>query len=83
MDRIGIYEYSVLEQKQKTELVYLKGNLITSIEFEGEKKLLYFIYDFFVEITFNDQGVNSVTQFKKGESLNKYLDKIELKDFEN
>ncbi|MGM1055442.1 MAG: hypothetical protein ACQEWG_06110 [Bacteroidota bacterium] len=73
-DKISLYEFLVLEDREQFDIVFNKGEFI-DLQIDGNKRFaLYAIDMFFVEVEYNNRRniITNKTAFVAGEILNKY-----------
>lgn len=73
---MGIYEFNILSQHDKYDLVFTKGHFVDTITQGDYKFVLYSISMFWVEIVYNnsENKLIQISSFISGEDLNKYSD---------
>lgn len=80
---LSIYEYIVLGKNERAELLWSKGEFITSIIGKDCSTSLYTLFGFYVEILIIEHDLTEIIPFKQGERLEKYLPDIDITDLEN
>ena len=74
-----LLEFLHLTLKQKTVEVFERGTVLETEKVYDDTFLLYYLDNFFVEITMSqEQGIIDITPFKTGYRLEKYIDKINI-----
>ena len=80
MPNMTLYEFNQLPEQEKHQLVHSEATFLEVIE-EGEKRYaLYGFEKFYIELTYDvsSNKITSLTTFKKGKLLDKYLERYEL-----
>ena len=82
MASMGIYDYELLKENKKADMLWEKGTFLSS-RAEGKMKYnLYALWSFYVEV-FYDPEKNKMTKFRTFKSitpLEPYLDQVALDD---
>jgi hypothetical protein len=62
---VYIHEYTQLDQDLQTHLLNEKGICFDTYSDKGNKISVYYLFDFFVEVS-NKSGKTEITPFRKG-----------------
>lgn len=75
-----LYSYLMLDDTAQWNQLWDLGTYLTHIEVGDSKYVLYGIGDFYVEVKYGqtDNKILDKLQFKKGETLEKYLELFEI-----
>ena len=80
MNKIGLYEFNVLTEDQKAQMVWDFGTFITN-KADGKKAVtLYSLSNFYVEIWYNqtENQINNIRSFSSIKQLSPYLDDMDV-----
>ena len=80
MQKITLYEFNQLPEQEQHAMLHSKGTFLEVIERGETKNVLYGLERFYVELEYNikSNSITSLTTFKRGKKLDKYLDQYEL-----
>lgn len=80
MANITLYEFNMLPQQEQHRLVHTVGTFLEVLEVEDFKNVLYGLEDFYVELKYDveSNSIKSLRTFKRGDALDRYLDKYQL-----
>lgn len=79
---MGLYEYMMLSEIAQWSDLWENGQFLTNRKYRYKKYSLYALHDFFVEVEldpFTDK-ILIKRHFKTGETMNKYIGSIDIKD---
>lgn len=71
---MGIYDFNILDEHNKYDTVFTKGQFVDTVT-EGETKYaLYSLSYFWVEVTYNapDNKITGISSFVDGKTLDRY-----------
>ena len=80
MMKIGLYEFNVLPEDQKAQMVWNHGTFLTN-KADGKKAVtLYSLSNFYVEIWYNqtENQITKIRSFNSVKQLSPYLDDMDV-----
>jgi hypothetical protein len=79
---VKLGEYKQLSQLEKADILWQNGVFVDNYSDSKVTTNLYFLFRFFVEVVVSQKHarITEITPFEKSERLEKYLDKISLKE---
>lgn len=79
---MDIYDYTLLSMGERASLLWQQAKYIDRHSDEELTANLYHINNFFVEavVSHRENRIIDVTPFKTGDRLEKYLNKVDLRD---
>jgi hypothetical protein len=77
---LGLYEYNVLPDVKKTQLLWDNGVFLMNREDDNQLVNLYALFDFYVEVYYMQKSneIKRIKTFKSINPLQPYLDRINL-----
>lgn len=71
---MGIYEFNILSENEKYDIVFTKGQFVDTLTNANIKYVLYSVSMFWVEVVYNAKTnkIIDLSSFIEGITLNKY-----------
>ena len=71
---MGIYEYNILSEHDRYDLVFKKGQFVDTVTDGATKYALYALSNFWVEVEYYslDNKIKGICSFVGGKRLNRY-----------
>ena len=71
---MGIYEFNILSEHDKYDLVFTKGQFVDTVKHKKFKYALYSVSKFWVEVVYNanTNKITGISSFVSGATLDKY-----------
>ena len=78
---MGIYDFNLLTDHYKYDIVFTKGQFVDTVTKEKIKYALYAVSMFWVEVAYDakDNKITGIKSFIGGETLDKYSDNLGFK----
>ncbi len=77
---MGIYEFNLLSIDEKVNFTWQNASFIESVRHGEKGYALYYVKEFYIEMELDKQqeAIISITAFKQGVRLEKYLEFVKL-----